>query len=51
MSKHPDQYIMDVKSIDILKEKMSKVPEFKPLATELHKYRKFRQIKINKNEY
>ena len=51
MSKHPDQYIMDVKSIDILKEKMSKVAKFKPLATELYKYRKFRQVKINKNEY
>ena len=51
MSKHPDQYIMDVKSIDILKDKMSKLPKFNPSATELHKYRKFRQIKLNKNEY
>ena len=50
-TKHPDQYIMDVKSIDILKDKISKVSDFKPLATELYKYRKFRQVKINKNEY
>ena len=49
--KHPDQYIIDVKSIDILKERMSKVPEFNPPVTELYKWRKFRQVKINKNEY
>lgn len=42
---------MDVKSIDILKDRMSKVPKFSPPVTELHKYRKFRQVKINKNEY
>ena len=50
-TKHPDQYIIDVKSIDILKERMSKVSEFKPPLTELYKWRKFRQVKINKNEY
>ena len=50
-TKHPDQYIIDVKSIDILKERMSKVSEFKPAVTELYKWRKFRQVKINKNEY
>jgi hypothetical protein len=50
-TKHPDQYIIDVKSIDILKERMSKVSEFKPPVTELYKWRKFRQVKINKNEY
>ena len=38
-------------AIDILKDKISKVSDFKPLATELHKYRKFRQVKVNKNEY
>ena len=42
---------MDVKSIDILKDKMSKLPTSNPPATELYKYRKFRQVKINKNEY
>ncbi len=51
MSKHPDQYLMDIKSIIILKDKMSKLPKSNPPATELHKYRKFRQIKLNKNEY
>ena len=50
-TKHSDQYIIDVKSIDILKERMSKVSEFKPPVTELYKWRKFRQVKINKNEY
>ena len=50
-TKHPDQYIIDVKSIDILKERMSKVSEFKPPVTELYKWRKFRQVKVNKNEY
>ena len=50
-TKHPDQYIIDVKSIDILKERMSKFSEFKPPVTELYKWRKFRQVKINKNEY
>ena len=49
--KHTDQYIIDVKSIDILKERMSKVPEFNPPVTELYKWRKFRQVKVNKNEY
>ncbi len=48
--KHPDQYIIDVKSIDILKERMSKVPEFNPPVTELYKYR-FNRKKLNKNEY
>ena len=46
-----EKFITDVKSIDILKEKMSKVAEFKPPVTDLHKWRKFRQVKINKNEY
>ena len=45
-----EKFITDVKSIDILKEKMSKNPQFKPQATELYKYR-FNKKKINKNEY
>jgi|TARA_B100000214_G_C23511814_1_gene420996 hypothetical protein len=45
-----EKFITDVKSIDILKEKMSKNPQFKPPATELYKYR-FNKKKINKNEY
>ena len=45
-----EKFITDVKSIDILKEKMSKNTQFKPPATELYKYR-FNKKKINKNEY
>ena len=45
-----EKFITDVKSIDILKEKMSKNPQSKPPATELYKYR-FNKKKINKNEY
>ena len=45
-----EKFITDVKSIDILKEKMSKNPQFKPPATELYKYR-FNKKKLNKNEY
>ena len=44
------KFITDVKSIDILKEKMSKNPQFKPPATHLYKYR-FNKKKLNKNEY
>ena len=46
-----EKFITDVKSIDILKERMSKVSEFNPPVTELYKWRKFRQVKVNKNEY
>ena len=45
-----EKFIEDVKSIVILKDKMSKNPQFKPPATELYKWRKFRQVKVNKNE-
>ena len=45
-----EKFITDVKSIDILKDKMSKNPQFKPPATELYKYR-FNKKKLNKNEY
>ena len=45
-----EKFITDVKSIDILKERMKDVSEFHPPVTELYKYRKFRQVKINKNE-
>ena len=45
-----EKFITDVKSIDILKERMKDVPEFHSPVTELYKYRKFRQVKINKNE-
>ena len=46
-----DEFIISIKSINILKDRMSKSPQFKPPATELYKYRRFRQIKLNKNEY
>tara|TARA_Y100000592_G_scaffold84750_1_gene136015 strand:- start:1615 stop:1770 length:156 start_codon:yes stop_codon:yes gene_type:complete len=45
-----EKFITDVKSIDILKERMKDIPKFNPPATELHKYRKFRKVKLNKNE-
>ena len=45
-----EKFITDVKSINILKDKMSKSPQFKPPATELYKWRKFRKVKVNKNE-
>ena len=45
-----DEFIIAIKSINILKDKMSKSPQFKPPATELHKYR-FNKKKLNKNEY
>ena len=45
-----EKFITDVKSIVILKDKMSKNPQFKPPATELYKWRRFRKVKVNKNE-
>ena len=45
-----EKFITDVKSINILKDKMKDVPEFHPPATELYKWRKVRQVKLNKNE-
>ena len=45
-----EKFIEDVKSIDILKDRMSKNPQFKPPATELYKWRRFRKVKVNKNE-
>ena len=45
-----DEFIISIKSINILKDKMSKRPQFTPPATELYKYR-FTKMKLNKNEY
>ena len=45
-----EKFITDVKSINILKDRMSNSPQFKPPTTELYKWRKFRQVKVNKNE-
>ena len=50
--KHPDQYIIDVKSIDILKKRMEEFSDMPvPDVKDLWKYRRFRNVKINKNEY
>ena len=51
-TKHPDQYIIDVKSIDILKKRMEEFSDMPvPDVKDLWKYRRFRNVKINKNEY
>ena len=50
--KHPDQYIIDVKSIDILKKRTEEHKDMPvPDVKDLHKYRRFRNVKLNKNEY
>ena len=47
-----EKFITDVKSIDILKKRMEEHKDMPvPDVKDLHKYRKFRQTKINKNEY
>ena len=47
-----EKFITDVKSIDILKKKMEEHKDMPvPKTNDLWKYRKFRQTKLNKNEY
>ena len=47
-----EKFITDVKSIDILKKKMEEHKDMPvPKTKDLWKYRKFRQTKLNKNEY
>ena len=47
-----EKFITDVKSIDILKKKMEEHKDMPvPETKDLWKYRKFRQTKLNKNEY
>jgi hypothetical protein len=49
--KHPDQYIIDVKSIDILKKRMEEYKDMPvPDTKDLWKYR-IGKKKLNKNEY
>jgi hypothetical protein len=49
--KHPDQYIMDVKSIDILKKRMEEFSDMPvPDTKDLWKYR-IGKKKLNKNEF
>jgi len=40
-----EKFITDVKSINILKDKMKDVPEFHPPATELYNWTKFSSTK------
>ena len=47
-----EKFITDLKSIDILKKKMEEHKDMPvPETKDLWKYRKFRQTKLNKNEY
>jgi|TARA_B100001057_G_scaffold491459_1_gene581748 hypothetical protein len=50
--KHPDEFIIAVKSIDILKKRMEEYKDMPvPDVKDLWKYRRFRKVKLNKNEY
>lgn len=50
--KHSDEFIIAVKSIDILKKKMEEHKDMPvPETKDLWKYRRFRKVKLNKNEY
>ena len=50
--RHSDEFIRAVKSIDILKEKMEEFKDMPvPDPKDLWKYRRFRKIKLNKNEF
>jgi hypothetical protein len=47
-----EKFITDVKSINILKERMEEFKDMPvPNVKDLYKYRKFRNIKLNKNEF
>ena len=47
-----EKFITDVKCIDILKKKMEEFKDMPaPDTKDLWKYRRFRKVKINKNEY
>ena len=49
--KHPDEFIIAVKSIDILKKRMEEYKDMPvPDVKDLWKYRRFRKVKLNKNE-
>ena len=50
--KHAEEFIKSVKSIDILKKRMEEFSDMPvPDVKDLHKYRRFRNIKLNKNEF
>ena len=47
-----EKFITDVKSINILKERMEEFSDMPvPDVKDLHKYRRFRNKKLNKNEF
>ena len=47
-----EKFITDVKSIDILKKRMEEHKDMPvPETKDLWKYRRFRKVKLNKNEY
>ena len=47
-----EKFITDVKSINILKERMEEFKDMPvPNVKDLYKYRKFRNKKLNKNEF
>lgn len=50
--KRSDEFIIAIKSIDILKKRMEEHKDMPvPEAKDLWKYRRFRKVKLNKNEY
>jgi len=52
IDKQAEEFIRAVKSIDILKKRMEKHKDMPvPDTKDLHKYRRFRNKKINKNEF
>ena len=47
-----EEFIIAVKSIDILKKRMEEFKDMPvPDTKDLHKYRRFRKVKLNKNEF
>ena len=52
IDKQAEEFIRAVKSIDILKKRMEEHKDMPvPEAKDLWKYRRFRKIKLNKNEF
>ena len=52
IDKSAEEFIKSVKSIDILKKRMEEFSDMPvPDVKDLHKYRRFRNKKLNKNEY
>jgi len=52
IDKHAEEFIRAVKAIDILKKRMEEHKDMPvPDVKDLWKYRRFRKIKLNKNEF